>query len=198
MYCYDPCPALGDCCSTEEPKGTDRITENSEPIPNSIFVYNWFTWVNKSDNKITLVQNYIESQPDCGGLFLYDHNINFFRENCQAKHKPLCMKGSTIKFEDRKRKSHKKNKKRKSKKKNAKTGKRSSGRQGRQLTDTGRPIEMCATVLPALVGNHKNKHCKVVVSCSEGELDNFFYLLGILWKLVVEFQRSQTLREAFQ
>merc|ERR1719189_1170519 len=51
------------------------------------------------------------------------------------------------------RKKKTKNKKKKKKgRKNQKKRPESSEVQGRQLTDTGRPIEMCATVLPALLG----------------------------------------------
>merc|ERR1719350_1469822 len=121
IYCYDPCPASasGDCCSIEGPKTTlseVKISENSEPIPTSIKKYNWFTWVNKYDNKITLVQDYTENQNsiNCGALDIKnDKQLDFFRENCKAKHRPLCMKeGSTIEFVDakRKRKSHNKKK----------------------------------------------------------------------------------------
>ena len=161
IYCYDPCPALGDCCSIEEPKET-RITENSEPTPNSIEKYSWFTWVDKEqvNNEFTLIQNYTKSESleslKCGALEITGNTqLDFFRENCRAKHKPLCMKGESIQITPtRKRKTQKKKKTKNSKRKNAMTGKGSSGRQGRQLTDTGRPIEMCATVLPALVGNN--------------------------------------------
>ena len=167
IYCYDPCPALGDCCSIEEPKGTDvKITENSDPTPTSIKKYSWFTWVDKYqvDNEFTLIQNYRKSESleslKCGALEITNNTqLDFFRENCRAKHKPLCMKGENIQITlnptSRKRKTQKKKKTKNSKRKNAMTGKGSSGRQGRQLTDTGRPIEMCATVLPALVGNNE-------------------------------------------
>jgi len=56
------------------------------------------------------------------------------------------------KIKTRKGQKNFKKKTRNIKKKNRKAGKGSSRRVRRQLTDTGRPIEMCATVLPALLG----------------------------------------------
>merc|ERR1719464_2193124 len=54
---------------------------------------------------------------------------------------------------ERKNKNQKKARKSKKKTRNSKkAGNGSSRRVRRQLTDTGRPIEMCATVLPALLG----------------------------------------------
>ena len=178
IFCYSPCPDdSGDCCSIENPFGyptTPTPRRSEAKITENLFTrHTWLTWVSTNDdNNITLVQDYTEpyyygsgttrsprdhydyGSPDCGALYIY--NDYYFRENCRAKHRPLCMKGSSIEFEDtrRKRKSHKKKKTRKiKKKKDTKRGKRSSGR---QLTDTGRPIEMCATVLPALIGNNNN------------------------------------------
>lgn len=163
IYCYDPCPADGDCCTSTPiydyylPR---KNTENSERTPISVKKYLWFTW--RDYNDITLVQDFSESTSfSCGALETStdtnDKQPDFFRENCESKHRPLCMRWSNIQIipTRRKRKNPNKKKPKNGKKKISMKGKGSSGRQGRQLTDTGRPIEMCATVLPALIGNNK-------------------------------------------
>merc|ERR1711879_141032 len=80
----------------------------------------------------------------------------FWRDYCTSKLKPLCMRGIAEMTDNTRtlpRKKKTKNKKKKKKgRKNQKNRPESSEVQGRQLTDTGRPIEMCATVLPALLG----------------------------------------------
>lgn len=178
VYCYFPCPdpSGSDCCSLD---GLKPYTKQST----SINLYSWLTWQDKYfvsqitggffKNEFTLVQDYTEPQESlkCGALEHLNMNkeeLDFFRENCNVKHRPLCMRqrGPNIDFKihnsknrkSQKKKKTKNNKKkeRRSKNKNTKRGTRSSGRQSRQLTDTGRPIEMCATVLPALMGNDDN------------------------------------------
>jgi len=164
FYCYDPCPALGDCCSITEPleitTTTDtKISENSE-----VKKYSWQTWVDYFGlAEFSLVENYKPPPSnrnfDCGILGKTETSkLKFWRENCNAEHKPLCMKydpsrQKIIRVNDVSSKRKRKNKKKK-KKKARKAGKGSSRqrREGRQLTDTGRPIEMCATILPALLG----------------------------------------------
>ena len=166
IYCQDPCPVNGNCCSIEDPAKTTTTTEGplgpvenkripTTPIFPPIKRYSWFTWVDNHKNDFTLVQDYGEPQESlyCGSVEITNTaQLDFIRENCNANRKPLCMRKTpqiVRKKNTRKRISQQKKKTRKNKKR----GKRSSGRQGRQLTGTGRPIEMCATVLPALVGN---------------------------------------------
>ena len=162
-YCYEPCPSIGNCCST---------TSLTDYEGSSIKKYSWLTWVDMCNefsvryhascysNEFSLVQNYTEpiENLDCGALEITDKTtLDFWRENCKAKHRPLCMRGSAditdkarnIKKEMRDLKKEMGN----TKKIFTKTGKGSSWREGRQLTDTGMPIEMCATVLPAVMGN---------------------------------------------
>ena len=173
-YCYDPCPdpnlvnsdSDSSCCS-EQPI-TKTITPDEK--------YSFLTW-SSFYNRIVLVQNYTQSKEsiDCGSVEIKNtEQLDFYRENCKAKKRPLCMRFNNesdendkkiveINSNQRKRKTTKKKKTRKSNKKKANRRKVSSGRQGRQLTGTGRPIEMCATVLPALLGNnliiiHKRLH----------------------------------------
>ena len=171
MHCYDPCPPEPyNCCSIFLPQTTTTtspsvITKNSEPIQYSIKKFTWHTWFNRlgfnfQDNKFTLVQNYTyESNENlnCGALAITEDkgNLDFFRENCRAKLRPLCMRDTNIQITDtRKRKNkERKNKERKKTRISKKKKKGSSKRKGRQLTETGRPVEMCATVLPALLGN---------------------------------------------
>ena len=179
VYCYDPCPDPSFyCCSTEEPIEIETPdTENKNTwVINSINKYSWMTWADvfysnspQQSNEFTLVQDYTKAQEslNCGALEITNNiQLDFYRENCKAKLRPLCMRdvddyGPSVNFDLRKRKTqYKKNpikKKKKSsrnKKKNSKKRNQSLGRQGKQLTDTGRPIEMCATVLPALIGNN--------------------------------------------
>ena len=160
IYCYDPCPATGDCCSIYLPE--DRTY--------NIKQYIWQTWKEYVNDDFTIVQNYLNrGSPNnfygAGALVEWSDNIIFFREDRTTQHRPLCMKDdSMIQITDTRSERKHKNQKnaRKSKKKarnskkktrnSKKAGKGSSRRQGRQLTDTGRPIEMCATVLPALLG----------------------------------------------
>ena len=177
IYCYDPCPAERDhyfCCSTEL-----STSVNSKQIQTYIKKYSWHTWVKKEyfnwQYYYTAVQNYTyepNENLDCGAVEKKDRTTpDFFRENCKAKHRPLCMRPTNSRYytkdtdlidtqkkrknKDKKRTKKFKKKTRNIKKKNRKAGKGSSRRVRRQLTDTGRPIEMCATVLPALLGINK-------------------------------------------
>ena len=150
-----------------------KSTKTHEKTVKTVKKYSWLTWMDNENYKktynFTLVQDYTEPQEplNCGALEVKDMKIeelDFFGEKCKAKHRPLCMRSTNpnsqieINYNLKKIKKAKKRKekRRKNKKKNTKRGKQSLGRQKRQLTDTGRPIEMCATVLPALIGNDNN------------------------------------------
>ena len=150
IYCHNPCSdAQGDCCST-----TDFNYDYSDTTK-KVEKYSWHTWIiNFNHVSLALVQNYIETTEDldCGAVEITDKTtLEFLRENCKAKHKPLCMKGSAditdkarnIKHETIKTKQEI----------STKAGILTSRSEGRQLTDTGQPIEMCLTVIPAVIGN---------------------------------------------
>merc|ERR1712037_364175 len=133
FYCYHPCPAMGDCCWTTKPGSIldFKISTSIRKYPH------WHTWVNKNISEFTLVQNYkLPKNEDlyCGVISKVDTTkFRFWRENCRAEHKPLCMKemkDDMIQITDttrRKRKNKDKKKTRNSKKKKA--GKGSSRRQ---------------------------------------------------------------------
>ena len=53
IYCFDPCPTTGECCSTEY-----KISPTSTFTPTSIKTYLWHTWVNNTAaEQFNLVQD---------------------------------------------------------------------------------------------------------------------------------------------
>lgn len=160
IYCYYPCPESELCCGLNANEFTASIVtgEVIEQPPNtSIEKYSFFRWENGplflqeifNDTAIFYIQDYIKEPEEflnCGAIeIMKTEELDFFRENCKVKHRPLCMRwtpNSQFSVNPQKTMSDKKKKTRKNKKKNRKRGKKSSRQQGRQLTDTGRPIEM--------------------------------------------------------
>ena len=138
------------------------IEGENEGSRQSYTTYTWLTW-GKTEDEFSLSQplNFgADINNACAAIYkaavFGQTSSAFWRDYCTAKLKPLCMRGNNIMITDtrkRKLRKPKKNKNKENRKNKKNKGRKLLGlSKGRQLTDTGRPIEMCATVLPALLG----------------------------------------------